>query len=403
MFLIITGVLQAQGDWVQKCDYGGGPAYMSVGFSIGNKGYVGTGAGCVNDDSFWEYDPATDAWAQKADFGGGGRGDAVGFSIGTKGYIGTGFDDLGTLYHDFWEYDPSTNLWTRKADMPGVPRRAAIGMMIGGRGYIGSGYAGPSNLKQDFWEYDPATDAWSQKPNLPYAFCDGICFSISNKGFVGMGNNGSSTPDELWEFDPFWNAWTQKNNMPYTELSHAVAFSIGTTGYVTLGMNYQAMTSSFPNDCWAYDPSTDDWYAETAFSGIARWGAVAFTIGNSGYVCTGYHPQQGGSRSDHWQFTPNAKVTEVSESENKLANVSVLPNPCTMQSTFTISFNSDFPSTCEFTLFDSRGRMVQTSLVEFTGNQTTFVFNRGNLESGMYTYSLNNRSTIFCSGNLILQ
>ena len=39
---------------------------------------------------FWEYDPATNAWTQKADFGGTARLDAVGFSIGSKGYIGTG-------------------------------------------------------------------------------------------------------------------------------------------------------------------------------------------------------------------------------------------------------------------------------------------------------------------------
>ena len=31
-------------------------------------------------------------WTQKADFGGTGRNGAVGFSIGSKGYIGTGYD-----------------------------------------------------------------------------------------------------------------------------------------------------------------------------------------------------------------------------------------------------------------------------------------------------------------------
>ena len=39
---------------------------------------------------FWEYDPATNTWTQKADFGGTTRSVAVGFSIGSKGYIGTG-------------------------------------------------------------------------------------------------------------------------------------------------------------------------------------------------------------------------------------------------------------------------------------------------------------------------
>ena len=41
---------------------------------------------------FWEYDPAANTWTQKADFVGVARISAVGFSIGSKGYIGTGYD-----------------------------------------------------------------------------------------------------------------------------------------------------------------------------------------------------------------------------------------------------------------------------------------------------------------------
>ena len=35
---------------------------------------------------------AQNTWTQKADFGGTARSSAVGFSIGSKGYIGTGYD-----------------------------------------------------------------------------------------------------------------------------------------------------------------------------------------------------------------------------------------------------------------------------------------------------------------------
>ncbi|MBI4726765.1 hypothetical protein HY768_06025 [candidate division TA06 bacterium] len=38
----------------------------------------------------WEYDTTSDTWTRKADFPGTPRDRAVGFSIGTKGYIGTG-------------------------------------------------------------------------------------------------------------------------------------------------------------------------------------------------------------------------------------------------------------------------------------------------------------------------
>ena len=68
---------------------------------------------------FYEYDPATNTWTQKADFGGTGRYYAAGFSIGSKGYIGTG--GLVLLFKDFWEYTPATaqtpGTWTATGSM----------------------------------------------------------------------------------------------------------------------------------------------------------------------------------------------------------------------------------------------------------------------------------------------
>ena len=80
----------AQGTWTPKADFGGTGRWGAVGFSIGNKGYIGTGWDNGPHQDFWEYNPSTDAWTQKANFGGTARYGAVGFSIGNKGYIGTG-------------------------------------------------------------------------------------------------------------------------------------------------------------------------------------------------------------------------------------------------------------------------------------------------------------------------
>src|SRR6266446_8014012 len=95
--ILITACLNtclAQDTWTQKADFGGTARSVAVGFSIGNKGYIGTGADYVASiftKSFWEYDVAIDSWSQKADFGGTARSSAVGFSIENKGYIGTGW------------------------------------------------------------------------------------------------------------------------------------------------------------------------------------------------------------------------------------------------------------------------------------------------------------------------
>src|SRR5258708_38247862 len=55
-----------------------------------------------------------DSWVQKASYAGGSRYYAIGFSIGGKGYMGTGF--YPSFKRDFWQYDPLTNVWSQKAD-----------------------------------------------------------------------------------------------------------------------------------------------------------------------------------------------------------------------------------------------------------------------------------------------
>jgi len=49
-------------------------------------------------------------WVKLSDFEGVPRSNAVGFSIGDKGYVGTGYDGSKRL-KDFWEYDPVKNTW----------------------------------------------------------------------------------------------------------------------------------------------------------------------------------------------------------------------------------------------------------------------------------------------------
>ena len=114
---------------------------------------MGTGYNVVTIyKDFWEYDPATDTWTQKADFGGTARTGAVGFSIGSKGYIGTGHMIGSLLQKDFWEYDPAANTWTQKADFGGTARKimqlvsASAAKDILERVYR-------CKLYKDFWEY----------------------------------------------------------------------------------------------------------------------------------------------------------------------------------------------------------------------------------------------------------
>src|SRR3954471_10898573 len=82
---------------------------------------------------------AQGTWKQKTNFGGVIRMGAMAFSIGGKGYLGTGGNWLSAFYDDFWEYNPVSNAWTQKASYPGVPRYRAVGVATATKGYVISG------------------------------------------------------------------------------------------------------------------------------------------------------------------------------------------------------------------------------------------------------------------------
>ncbi|OQP50167.1 hypothetical protein A4D02_27440 [Niastella koreensis] len=293
----------------------------AVSFSIKGKGYVGTGRGGKAQSDFWEYDPVTNVWTQKANFAGGARFSATGFSIDNKGYIGLG-DSLKPIigfearYSDFWEYDPGTNIWTRKADFPGGARSGAAGFSIGSKGYIGTGIANPSGgistgfSTNDFWEYDPATNSWAQKASFSgraRSFATGLC--IGNKGYIGLGNAfideiGASFND-FWEYEPVTDTWAQKADFGGGARAAAVGFSIGNTGFVGTGQSN--MFSFSTNDVWAYDPVTNAWTKKASVGGTGnlREQAVGFSIGNKGYIGTGYRgtpSSLSGPKNDFWEY-----------------------------------------------------------------------------------------------------
>ncbi|MBD0254767.1 MAG: galactose oxidase [Cytophagales bacterium] len=237
--------------WTRKADFAGAPRSAAIAFSIGNKGYIGTGAdnnggSALTYQDFWEYDPATDKWTKKADFPGGEVYYAACFTIGNKGYVGTGIKN-GTLLYDFYEYDPAADRWTRKADFAGTPVDAAVGFSIGNKGYIGLGNR-PLGSSKEFWEYNPATDQWSRKKDFPGAamyFATG--FALNGRGYVGLGSQGGT---EFWEYNPGSDAWSRAVDFLGGSRENATGFVIGNKAYV--GTGYRG---GYLKDVWAFMPA----------------------------------------------------------------------------------------------------------------------------------------------------
>ncbi len=280
-------------------------------------------------------------WAERASFSGTARYDAVAFSVAGKGYVCTGLSDAGMMLNDLRAYDPASNSWSNRAPLPGAARRGAVAFTIGNMAYVATGHNGTSNLN-DLWRYNPATNSWTARTALPaparhYA----TSFAINGKGYVCAGWDGTTAMSDLWEYDPATNTWTQKAPLPGIPRLGAAAFTIGSTAYVAGGVNFDeslpwGMYAYDPvSDSWsvradpadfvwfsssylgfalagngyfvtagpsydpiaqpdrvallAYDPALDQWSAKALLAGIPRDGAIAFAVGNKGYVGLGSH------------------------------------------------------------------------------------------------------------------
>ncbi|MDP2386783.1 MAG: PKD domain-containing protein [Bacteroidota bacterium] len=339
----------APDSWTQKASFPGINRAYGVAFSIGNKGYYGTGTntnGITEYNDFWEYDPVTNVWTQKANFGGVARKGATGFSIGSKGYLGIGHDNISGFHDDFWEYNPVTNSWIQKANFPPVKRYAAVGFSIGNKGYMGTGYENQSTGSfiwyNDFWEYDQSTDSWLQRTSVPGAGrSSSVGFSIGSKGYVGTGstnNTAAGIVSDFYEFDPIANTWTPKANYGGGVINEAACFAIGGKGYIGTGSDGVV----FKQDFWEYNPTTDIWVQKANFGGSARYNCKAFVIGTKGYFAKGV---EGSYDQDLWEYNPSSPIVTASFTNSNVGQTFTFTNTTTNGVSYLWDFGDGTTST----------------------------------------------------------
>ncbi len=235
---------------------------------------------------------AQGVWTQRANMIG-NEGPSA-FSIGTKGYFCTG-NTPSSYVNNLWEYDQPTDTWTQRATMPGTARHLGFGFAIGTKGYCGAGNrCCPTNTNfNDFYEWDQATNTWTAKASYPQSVWGAFGFSLNGKGYAGGGVQ-ATTYSNFWEFDPVANAWSPKANFGGGPRREAVAFSIGNLGYVGSGFNGSSTTY---NDLWEYNAVTNAWTQRASFPAIARHQSAGFSIGNKGYIGMG-----GNYLQDFWEW-----------------------------------------------------------------------------------------------------
>ncbi|HNY49932.1 MAG TPA: hypothetical protein PLV50_10405 [Smithella sp.] len=216
--------------------------------------------------------------------------------------------------------------WTQKKDFGGVARSEAVAFgILNGKGYMGTGWNG-TTYYSDFWEYDAAANTWTQVANFGSTPNneDGlirksaVAFAIGTKGYVGTGYDGTNYYNDFWEYDPASNVWTQLPNVGATAAAatgvagraDAVGFSIMTSasagkGYAGTGFD----GTNYYKDFYEFDPATGFWTKKTDFPGTARTEAVGLSISTKGYVGTGRSGTALAQyHQDFYEFNPAANT-----------------------------------------------------------------------------------------------
>jgi N-acetylneuraminic acid mutarotase len=321
-------IAQTENFWTKKADFGGLKRERAVAFSIGDKGYVGTGvdtAEIVHKD-FWSYDATIDVWSQIADLPGSVRRNAVAFATEGYGYVGTGIDSVNasaptaTILKDFWKYDPAINSWNQIADYPGAGGNGmyfGTAFAIDSKGYVSCGKVGPNFYVNDLWEYKPSINQWAQLPNFP----GGIRYQLSSfvigyDAYVGLGTDQDMYRKDIWKFSTINNQWTSIADLPASQRASSMTFSIGQRGYVCMGTNGGNL-----DDLWEYNPFTNDWSTRATYGGSSRKNGIAFEVNGKAYVGTG--KGNSGKKSSFYEYTPPA-VVGMEELELEIV---VYPNP----------------------------------------------------------------------------
>ena len=401
--------------WNNKTDYPSTLTAAAFGFTIGNKGYFGTGYDGSEKKDVWEYDASTNIWTRVADFAGTARHGTFSFVIGTKAYVGGGYDG-GSNRNDFWEYDQATNIWTPKAAFPGAGRVVAIGLAINGKGYAGTGNStGSVPFHNDWYEYNPATDTWTAKANFPdpngrHAAAG---FVIGNFGYVGTGENGAPKKD-FYKYDPIADTWTAIADVGIITRSAATGFTLSNKGYIVNGVDG---AGNYLKDFLEYNPITNIWTQKNSFGGTARLLSSAFVIGCSAYVGLGVVTPGTAYSKELWQYQscgcgstiPSPSFTINNSSQCITGNNFVFTNTSTAPSgttyLWTFGDGSNSTTTSPTHTYTTAGYFNVQMIATYNGQQyyansqsiyvgAVPVANFANYYNSPLTYTFNSTSTI---------
>ena len=241
---------------------------------------------------------------------------STGISMGNRAFVGIGCGyecNTETPFLSFFEFkaeEPTNSKWVRQKDFPGSARVGSVSFSIDNKIYVGLGFLqDPSGLNiyffQDFWEFypdDPEGIYWREMTKFKGCpSSDAVAFSVGSLGYVGSGlcQDGNYSSN-FWAFNPALNGgkgdWIKKDSLPVKLESGEVAiygrkdahsFVIGNEAFVGGGRLFRGDVLS---DFWVFNPELpkgQQWSSKYSVPELRRFSAVGFSVGNRGFISTG--------------------------------------------------------------------------------------------------------------------
>jgi N-acetylneuraminic acid mutarotase len=197
--------------------------------------------------------------------------------------------------------------WIQVDSMKGPAKSVASSFVLGDTGYVVGGMV-DNQFTRRMYSYKPNQNDWDDEASWGGDLGSGqnrgsaVSFVINNKAYAGLGQgNSAGFYNDFWEYDPATETWTQVADFEGSARRSAVAFAIGDKGFVGTGHTVTGLT----NDFYSYDPATNSWNSIASFPGTPRKYAVSFTIGDFGFVGLG---DDGVLKNDLWMYIPEFDV-----------------------------------------------------------------------------------------------
>jgi N-acetylneuraminic acid mutarotase len=399
--MFIFGDLHSQYVWTQKAAFTPGNRAGAFYFSVGSKGYVGSGIFQAGPSSFvyindlWEYDPINDTWTQKATIPAQARAGASGLSLQQHGYVVNGY--TGSVFlNETWEYDALLNIWMQKANFGGAARYTCASFELDAEGYVGMGKSG--GYYSDFYKYNANTNIWTVVASIPGGLRQSASgFSVNGFGYVvgGANDNGTNYFD-LYQYNPVLNSWVQKASYPGYGSYATCAFVLNGKVFAGTGSIIAAGNNTF-DDFYSYDQLTDLWSQILSFAGGIRNTTSFFTIGNKAYAglgASGIYPS-GNYQNDWWEF---ADVSGTDENNFPELNSTTLS--CD-NGIVKFNFESPLKNDLQLLLFDVSGKEIASGVLK--KGTSSHKINLQKCSGGIYFYRMISDDSQIKSGKFLIR